>query len=477
MNAPIFITNDLLLQAAFDRDKLSSDVLTKVENYARKKNNALLLKAVTEPSRNMTQAERAEVVASIVQANKAVAEAANTETRIVRKSLADFKRDVNQENTLIAGGWGKRGGTSMHVSTMGSGKSSLQTQAGLSFNRGVPCCGLTPTRPFSTWVIQSEDDEDRVAFDRDSIAEKLAAQYPDQDWNAAIRETLFLDFTGLTGVKFIETLDTELKTDPPDAVIVNPFNAFFGGDPMSHKDCSAFWKGGELGRHETEGIEAVVRRHNVWLWTFAHTPKPPTKSKELLEWLNNPYSAYSACGSSATPDAMRSIITFLKVPDTAGTFAFNAGKNGNGLGWTDESGEKTLRSFFKWSDDGKHFWCDVPKSQWGEIGDALGSKSPKKPTKPAMPPRDDSPVALAAFANLKEPIGKTDAAALIQNEVNAARTRDTYPKGFTRAEARSMLEVLKASGKVDCFGFANNMKFGTPDMIAALRAEKSGGEK
>ena len=106
---------------------------------------------------------------------------------VKRTPLADFKRDVNQANTLIVGGWAKRGGISMHVSTTGSGKSVLQTQSALCFHQGIACCGLTPTHPFKMWVIQSEDDDDRVAFDRDCIAERLAADHPEADWNAALR--------------------------------------------------------------------------------------------------------------------------------------------------------------------------------------------------------------------------------------------------------------------------------------------------
>lgn len=293
--------------------------------------------------------------------------------RVPRKSLADFARDTNQQNVLIKGRWGVRGSISMHVSTTGSGKSVLQTQSALCFNRGIACCGLDPTRPFRTWVIQSEDDDDRVAIDRDDIVEHLREQYPDHDWDAAMRETAFLDFTGRTGVSFIETLNTELNAvkdspdEKPDAIILNPWNKFFGGDPMSHKDCSAFLAGGELGRQETEGIEAVIKRHGVWLWVFSHTGKPPT-NKELKDWLADPYSCYKMCGSSAVPDAVRSIITFLRVPDHDGIFTFTAGKNGNGLEWTDAAGKRSTRSYFAWGGGGKHYWRDLTPDEVAEIG-------------------------------------------------------------------------------------------------------------
>ena len=292
--------------------------------------------------------------------------------RVPRKSLAEFARDTDSRNVLIRGRWGVRGSISMHISTTGSGKSVLQTQAALCFNRGLPCCGLEPTRPFRTWVIQYEDDDDRVAIDRDDILAHLREQHPDQDWDEALRQTVFLDFTGKTGVAFIETLNAELSAsagtpDMPDAVIMNPWNRAFGNDPMSHKDCSAFLGGGELGRQETEGLEPVLRRHNVWLWVFSHTGKPPT-NKELKDWLADPYSCYKMCGSSAVPDAVRSIITFLRVPDHDGIFTFTAGKNGSGLDWVDSAGKRTTRSYFAWGDGGKHFWRDLTPDEVAAVG-------------------------------------------------------------------------------------------------------------
>lgn len=405
--------------------------------------------------------------------------------RVDRTSLADFKRDIEQKNVLIRGGWGKRGGTSAHVGALGSGKSSLATQSALCFNRGVPCCGLLPVRPFRAWVIQSEDDEDRVAFDRDSVAEKLALQYPDQDWNAAISETRFLDFTGLTGAAFIETLNNELFDDKPDAVIINPFNAFFGKDPCDHAACTAFWKGGELGRKETEGIEAVFKRHNVWGWFFMHTAQPPQGAKQLRDWLNDPYIAYKACGSSATPDALRSIITFLRVPGTD-VFAFNAGKNGNGLGWTDADGNRTLRAFYRWSADGKHFWCDVPKSEWAGIAEALENYGKPghggKVKAPPPPPRDETPVVRRVFGTFDGVVTRGAAERAVMDAVNAER-RAAVPvvKDLGRNDCHDLIDLMAARGVIKVLpkgtGGAKGCMCGFPDVVAVYLNDLNNGAK
>ena len=393
--------------------------------------------------------------------------------RVKQTPLADFKRDTNQENTLIQGGWGKRGGISMHVSTTGSGKSVLQTQSALCFHQGIECCGLKPTRPFRVWVIQSEDDDDRVAFDRDSVVERLAELHPQADWGAAMRETRFLDFTGITGARFIETLNNELnhariEEAIPGGIIINPMNAYFGGNLKDGTDASAFFKGGEIRRTETEGLEAVLKRHKVWGWMFAHTPKPPN-AKELEGWLNDDFPEYKMCGASEIADAVRSVITFLKVPGTDGTFAFTAGKNGKGLCWTDADGNPTNRTFYRWAQSGGHFWERVPDDERPTIGKASGLKPPKPPP---PPPRDEMPVLMRVFDSFKTVMPKGAAAQAVRDAVNAERCNITPPvKPMGRNDSVALVELAIGKGKIECLeiGGTRGSLCALPEVMNAYR--------
>ena len=346
----------------------------------------------------------------------------NKTSRVGKKQLADFKRDTDQVNTLIQGGWAKRGCISMHVSTTGTGKSVLQTQSSLSFHQGIECCGLKPTRPFKMWIVQSEDDDDRIAFDRDCIVERLAKDHPDADWNQAMKDILFLDFTGITGPEFIKELDNELHhcTAKPDGIIINPLNAYFGGNLKEGCDASAFFKGGLIRHKETEGLEAVVKRHNIWAWLFAHTPKPPAQ-RELEKWLNGEFLEYKMCGASEIADAVRSVITFLKVPGHDGVFAFTAGKNGKGLGWTDAAGVATNRAFYRWSQSGDHFWEHIPDNECPTI---FRSKEPRPPKQTPPPPKNELPILEHAFKTQTRPINKGFAVKLVQDAVNAERLKN-----------------------------------------------------
>lgn len=297
-----------------------------------------------------------------------------------RKSLLDFKRDLTGENVLIGKRWGVRGTVVMIVSSTGTGKSVVQTQMALSFALGIPCCGLCPTRCFSSWVIQSEDDDDRVAIDRDDIITEMAALHPSVDFvsDPVRKGVTFLDFTSYTGAKFLDELEREIVLTPeeerPACIFINPMNAYFGGTLKEGADCSAFFKGGTLGGKDTDGLEAIAKRYNILVVIFGHTPKPPTP-KELADWTNDPNIAYKMCGASEIADAVRSILVFLPVPDADGLFVFNAGKNGMTLGWTDALGNKTTKSYWRWASSGRHFWEEVPKDEWPVSQKAVADKN------------------------------------------------------------------------------------------------------
>ena len=403
-----------------------------------------------------------------------------TPSAIKKTSLSDFKRDTDMKNILIKDRWAVRGTISIHVSTSGSGKSVLQTQAALCFNRGLPCCGLEPTRPFKSWVIQSEDDDDRVAKDRDDIIDFLKTQHTDIDWTAAAKETLFLDFTGLTGAEFLDTLDAELtlagEDGKPDAVIINPLNAYFGGNLCIGAEVSAFFKGGRLGGEKTIGLEGILKKHNVWCWIFAHTGKPPPP-KEQAAWLRDTYAMYKICGASETPDTARSIITFLKVPGKEGVFVFLACKNGACLGWKDSDGNPTNQKYFKWGDGGKHYWCEVsPEEQnllsGGDAGQVAAKADP-------LPPRDDkdADVAVGMFKEYLKPVDKQTAISEIRNAVQKDRSSAGYrPSTISREAARCIINNLDAKGRIKVlpkgeYGSSGCM-CGLPEVIDAYIEEQ-----
>lgn len=153
------------------------------------------------------------------------------------------------------------------------------------------------------------------------------------------------------------------------------------------------------------------------------------------------------------------------------TYVFCAGKNGNGLGWTDAEGKKTLRVYYRWSPDGKHFWCDVPKDEWASLTEGLGmvgkgakSETPK-PTKPPL--EDEIPVALEVFKGFGQVVTRKDAQTAVREAVNNRRdnagpsiallSRDSASDLLTLMNQKKLIRILP-KGKVGCM-------CGLPDVV------------
>ena len=286
--------------------------------------------------------------------------------KIKRTPLNEFERDIRQENGLIEGGWLRRGQFALVTSTTGAGKSVLCTQMAISWTLGAACCGLRPIRPLKVWVIQSEDDEDRVARDRDDISASLFRNVGDYKMWGCWEAVQFVDFNGKMGLEFLATLDRELGVDGPDVVLISPLNAYFGGNLKEGSDATLFLKGGKRGDKEYKGFERILKERGCAAVLFCHTGKPPSTSEQKA-WLNDSFSAYKFCGASEFVDAARSALTFLPCRNAKGKFIFDACKNGSGLGWTDGKGEVTTKSIWSWGDGGKHYWAEVAKSEWEGI--------------------------------------------------------------------------------------------------------------
>ena len=408
------------------------------------------------------------------------------------RSLADYKRDLEKKNVLIDGRWLVRGGIAMMVSTTGTGKSILQTQMALSFNRGIDCCGLHPMRPLQIWIIQSEDDEDRVAIDRDEIREYLQYQHPVDDkgnpidWDEAGVQIKLLEITGKTGARFLDELDRYLRAFPlPDIVFINPLNAYFGGILKEGADVSAFLKGGRFRGDEIEGLESILKRYNVAAIIFSHTGKPPAKDSERKAWLTDTFSVYKMCGASEIADAVRSVITFLPCPKHKGFFIFTAGKNGSQLGWKDAAGNSTLRALYQWGECGKHYWQDVPKEAWGQIFKDAGIKdectAPK--VEPPEPEPDKDEIALRVFEEYKTLVPKCSAADDVRNAVNQELTKyaTKYRLGdrvklLGQKAARELIESLYRRGKIEILSKGETgtrgAACGLPEMVEAFKNSK-----
>lgn len=310
------------------------------------------------------------------------------------RSLAEFPAVVPESenpNILVRGRWLERGGSAFLVSTAGTGKSIWALQFAISMFHARPFSGLEAWRPLRTWIIQSEDSDDRVSIDREDIVSGLVAadvaDLGDQSheereayWREAAASVMFADFTGLTGSTFLDALSARLALvgadETPDVIVINPLLDFLGGDMNRQDVVSGFLSGGMTGQtKETRGLRSILREYGIGALIVHHTPKPPNET-ELKGWIKSAMPEYQAAGSSYITNWGRSFITAMKVPGTTDAIMLTAGKNGAGLGWDVVGGAH--RHFLVWgggdSSGGtgaRHYWAEPSDERKAELMAAL----------------------------------------------------------------------------------------------------------
>lgn len=289
--------------------------------------------------------------------------------------VGDYKNEDEDPNVLIHGPWLERGGSAFWVSTSGTGKSTSCMQLVHCMSAGLPFCGLRPRGALKFWVFQSEDSPRRVAQDRIDVRAELMERHPDVDWSAVGRAVKFAKLTGAVGVKFLEELDdllmiAEKRGEKPDVIVLNPLLAFVGGPITDGSYVTPFLRGGEIGRKETCGLQAILERHKVGVLVYHHTPKPPTE-KEIDGWMKSQFPEYQGAGSSDITNWGRSFITMMRVKGHANVVCCTAGKNGSELGWERVGG--AYRQYMAFSDEigvsgkARHAWRELTPDEYDDI--------------------------------------------------------------------------------------------------------------
>lgn len=392
-------------------------------------------------------ASNAKLMASI---NKELAK-----QKVRRKSLADFPSVVQESddpNVLIKGAWLEKGCGAFLVSTAGTGKSIWMTQFSLSMTMGVSFSGLTPYRPLSIWVIQSEDSPRRVAVDREDIIAGLTEDYPEYNWRAAAKKVIFLQMTGSTGATFLKQLRDELTVakqegEVPDVVIINPYMAFMGGDISVNRDNSAFLRGGNLGGEKTEGLQSILEDFHVAALIAHHTGKPPSE-KEIASWIKNSMPEYQCCGASDITNWGRSFITMMKMPGIDSGVMLTAGKNGGGLRWPTEEGARRIflahgGGTSSNGSDKRHYWRKPTDEEIEQFREAIMPKGSK-----SLPP-SKPPLNLHYACNF---LAKKVEEYLEIPLQDLSDFVDDYYKDRTRKEKRELLDAFKQKVQNDELG-------------------------
>ena len=298
-------------------------------------------------------------------------------------ALGKFPEPVREEENpaaLFRRGWLRKGGGAFVVAPSGVGKSVFTLQAAVCWAMGRPAFGVAPVRPLKILVIQSEDDREEIAQFRNSVRRGLADEFGFDEGeinfvlgtdDAATARVLFHQAVGLWGEAFVEEVGALLDAYPDiDLVIVNPFQAYFGGDCAKNAELSQFfrsWLDREIKDPGDEGKDraAVMFVH--------HTNKPPN-DRDLREgWGTDMFAAYIGAGGAEIVNWARAILSIMPTK-VAGVYRLVAGKRGQRLGWTDAEGRPVYSRLIKHADNGRIYWREGTPEDEAAVAGCCGGK-------------------------------------------------------------------------------------------------------
>ncbi len=280
-------------------------------------------------------------------------------------ALGQFPDPLPEEKNpaaLFKRGWLRKGGGAFVVAPSGVGKSVWSVQAAICWALGKPCFGIEPVRPLKVLVIQAEDDANEIAEFRNAVRHGLVSEYGldegDIDFalgkdDPATGRVLFHKAVGKCGEEFVDEVGALLDVLPDvDLVVVNPFQAYFGGD------CA---KNAELSRFLRVRLDAEIKdptdsgKDRAAVMFIHHTNKPPNDKDLRDDWGNDQFAAYIGAGGAEIVNWARAILSLMPA-GVPGVYRFIAGKRGQRLNWTDASGKRVYCKILKHAENGAIYW-------------------------------------------------------------------------------------------------------------------------
>jgi hypothetical protein len=239
-----------------------------------------------------------------------------------------------------------KGGGMLLVGPTGIGKSSLSMQMMISWALGRPLFGIEPAGPFTSLIIQAENDEGDMAEMRDGVYSGLNLTVEDRA--LASSKIFVVDENTRTSEEFFnDTVKPMLKTIKPDLLWIDTALAYLGGDNNSQQAVGAFLR---------NQLNPLLTEFNCAAIVVHHTNKPYTGSDR-----RRPVdSSYSAAGSAEWMNWARAVLT-VKKTEVNSVFELKADKRGNRLGWKEADNTTTAYNKFiaHCKDPGTICWIDV----------------------------------------------------------------------------------------------------------------------
>lgn len=339
----------------------------------------------------------------------------------------------NDPNTILGNRFLCKGGSLLIVAPSGVGKSTLATQAAVTWAMGQHLFGIRPVRPLKSLIIQAENDFGDIA---QQFRGALTGMNIDPDEHIeqmeAIRNNIvYVRDTIHTAEAFCSVVAKLVDRYKPDLVFVDPLLSFLGGDVSSQEVCSRFLRNGLNPIAESTGVVFII---------IHHTAKPPKEKAKSIEGWTTADFAYLGAGSHEITNWARAVIVLQQQPDSDRSFQLGIVKRGRRAGATTLSGEETISISLRHSERGLS-WIQTREE------DASDTKSVASDTRPWFVKKwpGFDPQAIWCRMPKIEDLTVTELAAELQSH---ARLKGAGPTGNSAAAGivRDLLEIDNGTG-------------------------------
>lgn len=391
-------------------------------------------------------------------------------------TLGDPIPEEQNPLALFRGGWLRKGGGALLVSTTGRGKSTFLLQAMARWAAGLEFFGLAPLRPLRILCFQFENDDEEIkSFMKGIRAGAFPGMTRAEVAALASGRLRFAVGVEATADKVIEVARRECEGDaPPDIVVIDPVLAIAEGDLSKQEFAHDLFY---------VKLDKLAKRQKLGLVLALHTPKPPTTQADRSLFRARDLVEYLGFGSSLIPDWARGIMVLM--PSVAdGYFRLYGAKRGRNLGWTGPDGKRTLQRLVGWSKEGHElpYWRDVDADEFQRAEAEAKAEESDKPARKradvAMDGGDGTADDRATPKHRAEGDCVTLALALVREPGSAAsgtRLRKIAWEAFGRVDGNKVFDRLcRNPEKYNCavveVGTRNARFYGAGDTVDEARA-------
>lgn len=253
---------------------------------------------------------------------------------------------IDPEQTLLGDRFLCIGGILMLVAPTGVGKSTAVADMAARWSLGKDAFGIHPAFALNILLIQAENDDG----DMTEMVSAVYKQFTPKERKELKKYVHCVRINRLASLNFMCALDLLLKNWKPHLVILDPLNAYTGGNPSDPDVVTPFLRA---------LLNPLLERRQCGALIVHHTPK--TRAWDTGKWKPIDW-VYAAAGNNDISNAVRAMLVIEPTED-ASFYRFIAAKRGPRIGWTDDLGAPIVVKVFRHAKGGKLLWSEATEAE------------------------------------------------------------------------------------------------------------------